>query len=116
MSKADEVPGAAATLPVQAKPQTKPTVEKLPPFNVVLLDDDDHSYDYVIEMLGSVCNHSVEKAYQLAKEVDSQGRVIVLTTHKEKAELKAEQIQSFGADARISRSKGGMSAVVEPAE
>ena len=36
--------------------------EGLPPYNVVLLDDDDHSYEYVILMLKRVFGHSINKA------------------------------------------------------
>jgi ATP-dependent Clp protease adaptor protein ClpS len=86
----------------------------LPPYNVILLDDDDHSYEYVIEMLGKVFAHPPETGYQMAKKVDSEGRVIVCTTHKEKAELKRDQIHAYGRDVRMARSAGSMSAVIEP--
>ena len=89
--------------------------EGLPPYNVVLLDDDDHSYEYVILMLKKVFGHSVNKAYEMAVEVDNAGRVVVLTTHLEEAELKRDQIQAFGPDPLIPRCKGSMSATVEPA-
>jgi ATP-dependent Clp protease adaptor protein ClpS len=48
--------------------------------------------------------------------VDATGRVIVLTTHREKAELKRDQIHAYGADFRIAACKGSMSAIIEPAE
>src|SRR4028118_1050281 len=70
--------------------------EGLPPYNVVLLDDDDHSYEYVILMLKRVFGHSVNRAYDMAVEVDTAGRVVVLTTHLEEAELKRDQTQGFG--------------------
>jgi len=107
-----------ATLPdkPRPKPSTKPRVDKLPPFNVVLLNDDDHSYEYVIEMLGEIFAHPIEKAFAMAKEVDKSGRVIVLTTHKERAELKRDQIHAYGIDARVATCVGSMSAVIEPAE
>lgn len=89
--------------------------EGLPPYNVVLLDDDDHSYEYVILMLKRVFGHPVKKAYEMAKEVDTKGRVVVATTHLEEAELKRDQIQAFGPDPLIPRCKGSMSADVEPA-
>jgi ATP-dependent Clp protease adaptor protein ClpS len=41
--------------------------------------------------------------------------VIVLTTTKEHAELKRDQIHAFGPDKRIPRCAGAMSAVIEPA-
>ena len=87
----------------------------LPPFHVVLLDDDDHSYDYVIEMLMALFGHSIEQAFQMAREVDLKGRVIVETTTKERAELKRDQIHAYGPDWRIPACKGSMSAAVEPA-
>ena len=108
--------GPSAATKVRPKRKTKPATKQLPPWNVILLDDDDHSYDYVIEMLGKVCYHPVERAMQMAKEVDSTGRVIVLTTHKERAELKRDQILAYGPDQRIARSSQSMKAVIEPAE
>jgi ATP-dependent Clp protease adaptor protein ClpS len=115
---ADPAARAVATV---ASPATRPRektarkTEGLPPYNVVLLDDNDHSYEYVIYMLGKVFGHPPEKAYELAREVDATGRVIVATTNLEKAELKRDQIHAFGPDPLIPRCKGSMSAVVEPA-
>lgn len=85
-----------------------------PRYNVVLLDDDEHSYEYVIEMLGKVFGYPQERALQLAKEVDTQKRAILLTTTLEHAEFKQEQIHSYGPDKRIMSSKGAMSCVLEP--
>jgi ATP-dependent Clp protease adaptor protein ClpS len=117
---AEQDPPSAATAEpkvqrkAKASPKNKP--KQLPPYHVVLLNDDDHSYEYVIEMLKAVFAHPEEKGYQLAKEVDTKGRVIVLTTHKEKAELKREQVHAYGADYRIASCKGSMTATIEPAE
>jgi ATP-dependent Clp protease adaptor protein ClpS len=89
--------------------------KKLPPFNVVLLDDNDHTYEYVIEMLRSIFGHAEELAFKMAKEVDDDGRVIVFTTHRELAELKRDQIHAWGTDWRIASCKGSMSARIEAA-
>jgi ATP-dependent Clp protease adaptor protein ClpS len=86
-----------------------------PPYNVVLLDDNDHSFEYVIHMLKVLFGHPPEKGYKMAVEVDSTGRVVVATTHLEEAELKRDQIQAFGPDPLIPRCKGSMSAIIEPA-
>ena len=107
-------PTADAKATPRADPRPKP--KQMPPYNVVLLDDQLHTYDYVIEMLRGVFGYNEIKGYLLAKAVDTQGRVIVYQTHKELAELKRDQIVGFGADTRIAASKCGMSAVVEPAE
>lgn len=97
-----------------------PRVEKAtrpkrqPRYHVVLWNDDDHSYAYVIAMLQKLFGHPAEAGLTLAKEVDSRGRVVVITTTKEHAELKRDQIHAFGADRLIARSKGSMSATIEP--
>jgi ATP-dependent Clp protease adaptor protein ClpS len=99
----------AKPTPDAAKPKT------LPPWNVVLLDDDHHTYDYVIEMLINLFGHSLERAFKLARGVDRDGRAVIFTTHRELAELKREQILDFGEDPRISHCPGPMSAMIEPA-
>ena len=99
---------------VRKRPSRK--TKQLPPFNVVLLDDNHHTIDYVVEMLRKLFGHPEERGIQLAQEVDTEGRVVVLTTHKELAELKRDQIHSFGADWRIENCAGSMNAIIEPAQ
>jgi len=82
---------------------------------VILIDDDDHTYAYVIEMLKKLFGHTWWRAYRMAREVDKTGRVIVDTTTLERAELKRDQIMSYGADWRIPRCAGSMTATIEPA-
>ncbi|MEX2237119.1 MAG: ATP-dependent Clp protease adaptor ClpS [Dehalococcoidia bacterium] len=86
-----------------------------PQWHVVLLDDNDHSYDYVIHLLGAVFGYGPEKSFALARIVDTEGRVIVFTGTQEKALEYQEKIHTFGADPLIPRCKGSMSAIVEPA-
>jgi ATP-dependent Clp protease adaptor protein ClpS len=97
------------------KEKEKQKTQGLPPYNVVLLDDDDHSFEYVIVMLKTLFGHPPEKGYKMAVEVDTMGRVVVATTNLEQAELKRDQIQAFGPDPFIPRCKGSMSATIEPA-
>ncbi len=84
-------------------------------YNVVLLDDDQHTYDYVIDMLQRLFLVSAQQAFHHAEEVDTTGRTIVLTCELPAAEFGRDQIQSFGPDWRMPESKGSMSAIVEPA-
>ena len=100
---------------VRPEEKEEQKTEGLPPYNVVLLDDNDHSYEYVILMLKRIFGHSLERGYEMAREVDDSGRVVVATTNLELAELKRDQIQTFGPDPLIPRCKGSMSATVEPA-
>ncbi|MBI4565515.1 MAG: ATP-dependent Clp protease adaptor ClpS [Planctomycetes bacterium] len=98
--------------------KTRPETESrlAPNYHVVLLDDDHHTYEYVVEMLGKIFGYGVEKAFQMAREVDTTGRVIVWTGALEQAEFKRDQIHAYGPDWRIPRCKGSMSAILEPAE
>jgi len=96
-------------------PESKPRSRRQPPYHIVLLDDDDHTYEYVIEMFRKLFGYTAEHGYQLACEVDEAGRVIVDTTTLERAELKRDQIHAFGRDWRIPRCQGSMSAILEPA-
>lgn len=103
------------TAPYVQPEQTERTSLR-PRWHVILLNDDDHTYEYVIEMLAAVFGHSAQTAFTMARTVDTAGQVIVDTTSKERAELKQEQIHAYGPDWRIPKCQGSMSAVIEPAE
>ena len=98
------------TVPV-AQPREKP--RRQPRYHVILWNDDDHSYHYVMAMLKQLFGHPHERGFKLAEQVDRSGRAIVLTTTKEHAELKRDQIHAFGADRLLARSAGSMSASIE---
>jgi len=87
----------------------------MPPYNVVILNDEEHSYPYVIEMLVKLFRHSLAKAEELTVRIDTTGRAVVYTTHKELAELKRDQVLAYGADPLMAISKGPLRCYVEPA-
>jgi ATP-dependent Clp protease adaptor protein ClpS len=86
-----------------------------PPYNVIILNDEEHTFEYVIELLVKIFGHSTTVAEALTLRVHNTGRAIVLTTHKELAELKCEQVLSYGPDPRMSISKGPIGCYIEPA-
>lgn len=94
------------------KPKRKPP-KRQPRYHVILWNDDDHSFEYVIEMMQKLFNHPKEKGFLIADEVHRQGKAIVLTTTMEHAELKRDQVHAFGPDKMIARCKGAMSATIE---
>lgn len=96
----------------EVKQDRKP--KRQPKYNVILWDDDDHTYEYVIEMMMVIFGHAPEKGFQIAKEVDLQGRAICLTTTMEHAELKRDQIKAYGKDHRMPKCAGSMTASIEP--
>ena len=102
------------TVTAHPEVQKEQREQQTPLYNVVLLDDDEHTYDYVIEMLQKLFALSSADAWNRAVEVDSTGRTIVMTCELPQAEFGRDQIHAFGADWRMPQSKGSMSAVVEP--
>ncbi len=88
--------------------------KRQPRYSVILWDDDDHSYEYVIMMMRKLFGHTIEAGFKIAEQVDSGGKAVCLTTTREHAELKRDQIHSFGRDHLIDRCSGSMSATIEP--
>lgn len=117
---ATATPEAPPAGPQTATPKTEPRPEAQTDqplrWNVVLLDDQEHTYQYVIEMMQKLFGHPLHKAVEVAMKVDLDGRAVCLTTHKEHAELKRDQILAYGPDKLIASSKGSMTAIIEPAE
>jgi ATP-dependent Clp protease adaptor protein ClpS len=104
---------------VASSPKEKPSKSKprnLPPYHVLLLDDQDHTHEYVIDMMRSLFGYPPERGYQIAEEVHTKKRAVVFTTHRELAELKRDQIHCFGTDVRVATCCGSMSAMIVPAE
>jgi len=96
----------------KSQPKKKPP-RRQPRYHVILWNDDDHTYEYVVEMMQKLFGHPREKGFLIAEEVDKQGKAICFTTALEHAELKRDQIHAYGADARSAKSKGSMSATIE---
>lgn len=109
-----------AMVEVGVKEATRPTAaprkrrKPQPRYHVILLDDDAHTYVYVIDMLRKLFGYTPERSYDLACQVDQDGRVILDTTTLERAELKRDQIHAFGRDWRIDNCQGSMSCILEP--
>jgi ATP-dependent Clp protease adaptor protein ClpS len=98
---------------IKEKPAKKRKPKRQPRYNVILWNDDDHTYEYVIQMMMELFRFSPEKGFLIAKEVDTSGKAICLTTTLEHAELKRDQIHAYGPDIALSRCKGAMSATIE---
>lgn len=92
----------------RALPQTAPPALE-PPWHVILLNDDFHTFQYVIEMLQEIFGHSPQLGMRMADEVHEKGRAIVATVHKELAELRKQQIEEFGPDPREKNPAGQVS-------
>ena len=105
-----------ATAPKTSKAAESATkTRRQPPYNVVILNDEEHSFEYVIELLGKIFRHGLTTAERLTWRIHLSGRAVVFTTHKEIAELKRDQVLAYGPDPRMSISKGPLGCYIEPA-
>ena len=86
--------------------------EKL--YHVIILNDDEHSFDYVIEMLQSVFGFPYTTALAHTMEADTTGSSIVWTCGLAEAEKKRDQIHAYGPDWRMPNSRGSVAALIEP--
>ena len=92
----------------------RPRPKRQPRYHVILWNDDDHTFEYVIRMMQSLFGHPRPQGRKIAEEVDRTGRAICLTTTQEHAELKRDQIHAFGKDRAVSACQGSMSATIDP--
>lgn len=110
----DDSPGTAVAVPDKEAADERQE-NRQPRYNVILWDSNDHTYEYVERMVRELFGHKQQQCHEIAKTVDKEGRAIVLTTTKEHAELKRDQIHAYGKD-DIEGSAGSMWASIEPVE
>ena len=80
------------------EPERKRKPKKQPPYNVIVYNDDQHTYEYVIKTLEKVFGYPPEKGFQLADQIHRIGQAVVWTGTRELAELKVDQIKGAGKD------------------
>ncbi|HEX8323576.1 MAG TPA: ATP-dependent Clp protease adaptor ClpS [Tepidisphaeraceae bacterium] len=96
--------GAATKEKPKEKGQPKPP-QPLPPWKVLLHNDDKNDMGFVIESIVSLTPLNEQAALVRMKEAHDTGVALLLVTHKERAELYQEQFQTKG-----------LTVTIEPAE
>jgi ATP-dependent Clp protease adaptor protein ClpS len=99
----------------KSKPKDETRTRRVPPYNVILENDDHHSFEFVVEVLCKALAISQAQSYQFTLHAHHTGRAIVWTGPKEVAELKVEQISTFHEVRAGGESLGPVSCVIEPA-
>ena len=92
---------AAATKPRRAsKPKNKPP-QPLPPWKVLLHNDPINEIPFVIRTITELTPLNQQEATLRTHEVDKSGVALLLTTHRERAELYKEQFETKGLNVSI---------------
>ena len=76
---------------VAIKPKTKNsvTVEEPRKYNVVFMNDNVTSMDFVIQLLAEIFGYDHARSYEIMMQVHEQGQAVVATYYYELAEQKA---------------------------
>jgi len=102
----------SATKPIERE-ETK--TRRLPPYNVILENDDHHSMEFVMGVLMKALGYNEQHSYQLMMLAHTSGQAIVWTGSKEVAELKLEQMLSFHETQPSGKKLGPLGVRIEPA-
>jgi ATP-dependent Clp protease adaptor protein ClpS len=65
---------------------------------IVVYNDDDHTFEYVIDLFAKVLHYPREKCIRLAISIHKRGKRIVWSGMKEHGEFKIEQLRNGGPD------------------
>jgi ATP-dependent Clp protease adaptor protein ClpS len=113
MTRSSSLPRVLVSRKIRKK--EKKRVRRVPPYNVILENDDDHTFEFVVRVLRKALGHSQERAVQLTTQADTSGRAVVWTGPKEVAELKADQIRTFHETLADGTKLGPLGCTIEPA-
>ncbi len=90
---------SAAPTKKPAKPSRKP--KQLPPYKVLLHNDDVNTFEHVILSILKLTTLELEEAVVKTLEAHESGVSLLLVTHKERAELYSEQFGTFNITVTI---------------
>ncbi|MCH8222335.1 MAG: ATP-dependent Clp protease adaptor ClpS [Chloroflexi bacterium] len=91
------------TLPVTEE-RSRTLTEHLPPYSVILHNDESHSMEYVVQALvKSVPELSTERATEIMLEAHTSDRAVVVSCPLERAELYRDRIRTFGLGVTIEK-------------
>ncbi len=114
MSGETSLPDVLVT--TRPKERQETATRRVPPYHVILENDDLHTMEFVVDVLRKVLGCSAERAVQLMLQAHTAGRAIIWTGPKEVAELKVEQIRTFHQIHPLDETKlGPLGCSIEPA-
>ncbi len=88
---------ATAVAPVEARPKPR----TLPPYKLLLHNDDVNDMAFVVEKIVELTQLTFEEAIERMIEAHQAGLALLLVTHRERAELYCEQFATYNLTATI---------------
>ena len=106
-------PGGGVALEEAPLAEAEASDELAPLYQIILFDDDEHSYQYVIEMMMNIFSKSVEEGYRVAYDVDFLGQAVVKVCPIDEARRGLREILQYGPDPNMEASTGSMRATIQ---
>lgn len=91
----DESDGDTDVAVKEKSAPTKTKPKQLPPYKLLLHNDDENSFEFVIRSILRLTHLTTEDAIERTIEAHESGVALLLTTHRERAELYQEQFLTF---------------------
>jgi ATP-dependent Clp protease adaptor protein ClpS len=92
----DDEETTVAVAPARRPAPTKREPKQLPPYKVLLHNDDVNTFEHVIRSIKRLTRLNTEEAVMRTLEAHETGVALLLVTHRERAELYQEQFASAG--------------------
>jgi ATP-dependent Clp protease adaptor protein ClpS len=92
---------AMATRPAPKRAPSRKEPGQLPPFRVLLHNDDVNTFEHVVHSIIKLTPLSQNEAATRTLEAHERGVALLLVTHKERAELYGEQFASLSLTVTI---------------
>lgn len=102
---AGETKAAVKSKPTRRRAPKRKPPQQLPPWKVLLHNDDKNDMEFVVHAIVELTPLNVDSAVTRMLEAHKSGVALLLTTHKERAELYEDQFKSKG-----------LTVTIEPAE
>ncbi len=94
-------PPASKPKSPQVRPEKQDKPEVSPPWRVLLHNDEVNIFEKVVRIVHRLTPLSEPEALQRTAEAHTRGRAVLLSTHRERAELYVEQLTSAGLTATM---------------
>ncbi|MCP4592667.1 MAG: ATP-dependent Clp protease adaptor ClpS [bacterium] len=93
--------GTAVATPKRKAAPDRPKPRQLPPFKVLLHNDDVSTVDHVVRSIVKLTPLQIQQAVEKTLEAHKTGVSLLLVTHQERAELYQEQFTSLSLTVTI---------------
>lgn len=95
------------------EPLDLPEPDESVEYDLVIIDDDTHTFEYVIALLHDVFGVPWDEGFGMAETIDYRGRRVVFTGTWREVEAKRAAVAAYGPDPRLPTSTGPVNVEIQ---